>query len=299
MKNLSEKIQPLGKLFNGTWSKILARKDRPEIEILSLNHLNDELWGLHKQELMVIGARTSQGKTSFALQVAWDVASQNIPVNFFSLEMTKEALVERLFCQQMSVDNCSLRKGGASRPDIIEKARQFKDTIAKIPLLITNGIGKSITELYYLIERLGPKPAVIIIDYVQAIAKLKGETYEVMNEYIRRFRELSIKHNLCGILLSQINRGAMATESKEPALWLLKSTGVLEEHADTALLLHWDYFYSNNSDDFNRYDIIIAKQKNGVTGKSRCLFYPQFYRFEDISYAAIDEIKREFSGRLF
>ena len=93
------------------------------------------------------------------------------------------------------------------------------------------------------------------------------------------------------MLIAQINRGAMATGDKRPALWLLKSTGVLEEHADLVLLLHWDYFYSNKKEHFNDFEIIIAKHKEGITGTIKCNFYPIHYRFEEI------EIDREFEHK--
>lgn len=275
----------------------MQQGDKPELPLTSLSYLNDKLWGLRRKELVVIGGRTSQGKSSLALQIAWDLAIQNYPVHLLSLEMTNKALMKRLFCQQMQVPNAVLMRGGVT-PEISAKASVFQDTLRKVPLLITDSIGKTAVELYDLVERLEPKPAVVIVDYIQAIARLRGESYEVMNEYIRRFREMAIEFNFCGILVSQINRGAMKEENKQPALWLLKATGVLEEHADVVLLLHWDYFYRPDEDKKEAYDIIIAKNKDGITGSVSVRFQPEYYRFSDIDMEEAKKIMEAFEGKV-
>ena len=185
MKDVTEKIIPLQNLFAGIWEKIRIRETKPSIVISSLPNLNDKLWGLHRQELMVIGGRTSMAKSAFALQLAWDVALQGFPVHYLSLEMTKEALVERLFCQQMRVENDLLRKG---RFKDEPTAGEFKQKISNMPLLITDTIGNNIQSLYTLIEPVQPRPFVVIIDYIQAIDKLRGERLDTINEYIRFIR---------------------------------------------------------------------------------------------------------------
>jgi replicative DNA helicase len=89
------------------------------------------------------------------------------------------------------------------------------------------------------------------------------------------------RNNFAGVLVSQINRGAMEQQSKEPQLWLLKGSGALEENADTCILLHWDYIYTGNHNKYNDFSIVVAKQRNGPVGKLTVNFYPQYFKFEE------------------
>jgi replicative DNA helicase len=147
-----------------------------------------------------------------------------------------------------------------------------------VPLLITNGLGKTFKDVNTIIDLLDPKPRVVIIDYIQGIRQGEKERAE-LNEYIRNFRQLMVQNNMIGILASQMNRMATANDDKRPALENLKSTGVLEEHADVVFMLHWDYFYTRKEEDKNRYEIIVGKNRNGRTGKHDLWFIPEFYLF--------------------
>ena len=263
-------------IFASAWDKISKRTGTPEIEIGFLPNLSEKLWGLHRGEMMTIGARTSQGKSSFALQLAYEVAKNGHKVYFFSLEMSAEALMERMFCQIGMINNYELLY---NPKEYAKQAENFKETVNDLPLVVTYNIGSTIDQLYQVIEDL-PKPDVIILDYIQAIRKLNSDKLSEVNNYIVRFRELCVEKNFCGIMVSQINRGAMDSQDKKPQLWQLKNSGFLEEHSDTVLLLHWDYFYNNNNERFNEFDIIVAKQRNGATGTVYADFIPQQYRFK-------------------
>lgn len=216
------------------------------------------------------------GKSSFALQIAYDVALQGKRVYFFSLEMSAEALAERLFCRVSKIKNYELLSSPASYGEL---ADGFKKHLKNIPLVITYNIGSTIKDLYQVIEDL-PKPDVVILDYLQAVRKLDIDKLNTINDYILRFRELAQKKQFVAILVSQINRGAMEYEGKEPQLWQLKGSGTIEEHSDTCLLLHWPYFYDTSKNE-KEYKIIIAKQRNGITGAITVNFYPEYYRFEE------------------
>jgi len=266
-------IKPVAEVFATAWKKIQQRQGKPEIEIPFLPALSEKIWGLKRQELTVIGARTSQAKSSFALQTAYHCAKQGFRTYFFSLEMSEEALTERLFCQLALIPNFDL----LLRPKEYEdKAKEFKELLADLPLVIMYKIGSSIKELCNVIEDL-PKPDVVMLDYIQAIRHFEADRLSIINDYILQFRELAVKKNFAGVMVSQINRGAMEAGDKRPQLWLLKSSGTLEEHADTVLLLHWNYFYSNEIKEENNFDVIIAKNRNGVTGTIKAKFEPQYY----------------------
>jgi len=236
---------------------------------------------------MVVASRPSNGKSSFLLQLAYNTAKQGLQTYFFSLEMTAEALSERLFCQVGQINNYNL----FYKPTFYKKeAEDFKEMVKETPLIITYNIGTTIEQLFNILNDL-PKADLVIIDYLQAIKSLREDRLSTLNDYIIRFKTLALEKNFCGILASQINRGAMEDKQKKPKLWLLKGSGTIEEHADTVLLLHWDYFYTNNEVEKNNFDIIVAKQRNGVTGGMNCYFYPQWYRFEEMPVETVEKVE--------
>lgn len=276
-----EKIQPIRMYLSGIHEDFEDRGEKPKLSINTLPILNHKIWGL-KEGLTVLGARTSQGKSALALQIAFDLADQSIPVLFLSLEMTVEALIERLFCNVECVDNHDILTGKFKKDSQIQtKWRTFVEYVSKIPLLITCGIGKDFYEINKLVQIVEPKPRVIIVDYVQAVATKAGQSREMINEYIRYFRQLALENKFAGILCSQINRGAAESKSNEPHLYQLKETGVLEEHADTVLLLHWQNFYTKDPSNANEFKINIAKQRNGRTGDHILIYKPEYYKFTE------------------
>ncbi len=271
------RIRTAQQQFGIAWKKIKERTGTPEIEITSLPRLSEKLWGIHKRETMIIGARTSQAKTSFALQLAWDCAKQGKRVYIFSLEMSEEALLERLFCQTARIPNHELLLNPKKYE---EQAKQFIELLQDMPIIITYKIGSNVKQLWQAIQEL-PKADVVIVDYVQMIHHFNTDRLHAITEYVNSFRELCVKKDFAGILISQVNRMAMDKGQNQPKLWLLKGSGSLEETADTCLLLHWDFFYTNNENKRSDFIINIAKQRNGLTGTVLVDFHPQYYRFEE------------------
>jgi replicative DNA helicase len=266
-------IRPVSDVFDTAWQEIQQRQGKPGIEIPFLPSLSEKIWGLSRKEMLVIGARTGQGKSSLALLLAYHCAKQGFRAHFYSLEMTAEALTERLFCQLCGITYGDLQ----SNPQVYAKqASEFKEFLKDLPLLITYKIGSTIDELYQVIEDL-PKPDVVIVDYLQAVRHLDTERLTVINDYILKFRELAVKKNFAGIMVSQVNRGAMDSGDKRPQLWLLKSSGAIEEHCDTCLLLHYPYSYSGDLKEYDDFEIIIAKNRKGMTGTIKAKFEPQYY----------------------
>lgn len=265
-------IQPIQEVWNTAWLDIQKRTGEPEISIPFLPALSEKLWGLHRKEMTVVGARTSQGKTTFALQLAYHCAKQGFKTHILSLEMSPEALVERLFCQVCRISNYGLL---TNPQDYEERAKEFSDYLKDLPLVLMYKIGSTIQELYKLIESI---PAdVVILDYIQAIRSLEFDRLALINDYIIRFRELCVKKNMAGVMISQINRGAMEDRERLPQLWHLKASGTLEEHADSVILLHWPYFYTGKEEERSNFKVIIAKNRNGMLGTVEATFEPAHY----------------------
>lgn len=271
--------KPIRHLLESVGKALADRGQSPELPLQTLPLLNRKIWGIQSKRLYVLGARTSQGKSSLALQIAWDLSLQKYQVLFLSLEMTNEEMIERLFCLSQRVNNLDLLMGKFS--NYRNQWERFKEEVNSSPyLLLCDGMGKSWEDIDLLIQNLTPKPRVIILDYIQCIKASTIEKREVIDEYIRHFREMAIEHNFAAILCSQVNRASVETTSKEPSLNHLKGTGFLEEHADKVLLLHYPYFYDDTLNQ-NEYKLLVAKNRNGRTGYVDIRFKPEFYLFED------------------
>lgn len=187
--------------------------------------------------------------------------------------------MERMFVNYSNAPNWKLQRGCFK--DLQSEWHKFEKWVNSVPLMITEGHGKSWVEIDELIKRLNPKPRAIILDYVQCISSPNFDRKGVIDEYIRSFRKHCMDNNYAAILCSQINRaGAAGSDNNEPGMHNLKETGCLEEIADKVILLHWPWFYNNNEDK-NKYKLILAKNRNGGTGSVDMRYIPEFYRFED------------------
>ena len=274
-------LNRIGEIAEDLKEIMINRGNNPELPILSLPTLNSKIWGLHKKKLTVIAARTSHGKSAFALQLAVDIAKQGKEVLFLSLEMNRQDMVERIFCNQKQIDNYHLLTGHFK--DNAQYEKQYYDFLKEVddmPLVFSDCIGRSWKEIDALVSGLKQKPQVIILDYIQAI-KLKSDQKEGLDDYIINFRKMAIDHNFAGILCSQINRDNQNEQDKRPQLHQLKGTGVLEEHSDVVIMLYWEYKTTSNESRINYFQANVAKNRNGRTGFVVMKYQPEYYLFTE------------------
>jgi len=269
---------------------LLSRNKKPDLEITTIPDLNEKIWGIPRKAMTVIGARTSQGKSALATQVAFDLADQGHTVLFLSLEMTVEKIGARLFCYQQRFDNIRAFRGAVA--DDIGKLDSFEHGVKNVPLIINDMLGKTWQDIDELLSTTDLKPDVVIVDYIQSIANKGKNQLENINEYIRHFREMAIRKNFAGIICSQINRTVHEDKTVEPQPHQLKSSGFIEEHADLILLLHWPHKYAEKK-DISHYKVFIAKNRDGSTGYVDLKFEPQFYAFSNADPAFIKEVEVE------
>lgn len=262
---------------------LLARKESPELPITSMPELNKKLWGVPKGKMTVVGARTSQGKTSFVLQLAIDILTEKKSIHYFSFEMTKEQIVERMFCNIYKIDNYALLTGKFT--DYFSLWEDFKDHLSNLRIVMSNDFGQSWNDIERYLEVLTVKPDVIIIDYIQAVAKASVEGKGFIDEYIRKFRQMCIDYHIAGIVVSQLNRQTMEDNKGVPSLHNLKGTGFLEELADMVCLLEWTGKQEQKPD----FIVNVAKNRNGRTGIIKVKYEPEFYRFSDFPNEELDE----------
>lgn len=270
----------IGYCFEPMVEEIKKRGQTPELQITSLPKLNEDIWGIRKRKLTVIGARTSNGKSAFAVQICYDLALQNKSIVFLSLEMENLECAERLLSHHYNLNNRFLQ--GGEPPDFYEKGVLLGELLKKKKFFISDCIGKTWKEINDLIEmwhQYGKIPDAIFLDYIQNTKGI-GPTKDALDEYIRKFREMAIRYNFAAVICSQVNRTSQENEDKSPQLHQLKGTGFLEEHSDIVLLLHWPYKYGGK--DLNHFELHIAKNKMGDTGWRNLKYEPKFCKFSEI-----------------
>lgn len=273
--NIADLIEPLMK-------DLRNRTNSPELPLQSLPGLSDMVWGIRKRKLTVIGARTSQGKSTFAVQLCYDLALQDKKVVFFSLEMENLECAERLLAHSLEIPNLILMKGGGYR--LYERAAEFWGIMSKKNFLISDCIGHGWREIEAMIKLWWENktvPDVVVLDYIQQV-KGDGNDKQVFDEYIKQFRDMAIRYNFAAIICSQVNRTSQDSDDKSPQLHQLKGTGGLEEKADVVFLLHWPWFYDDTKEK-NHFELQVAKNKGGPTGWLNIMYEPEFFRFKDIS----------------
>mgnify|MGYP002511329883 CR=1 FL=1 len=247
--------------------------------------LDYKLSGLQRSDLILIAARPSMGKTAFVLNIAQHVAfRQNLAVAIFSLEMSKEQLVNRLFSLESHVDAQVLRTGNLKDTEW-EKLIEGAGTIGKSRVIIDDTSGISITEMRskcrkYKLE-LGLD--LIIIDYLQLMSGSGGRSNESrqqeISEISRSLKGLARELNVPVIALSQLSRAVESRTDKRPMLSDLRESGAIEQDADVCMFIYREDYYIPDTEDKNIAEIIIAKQRNGPIGTVRLAWMPQYTRF--------------------
>ena len=247
--------------------------------------LDYKLSGLQRSDLILIAARPSMGKTAFVLNIAQHVAfRQNLAVAIFSLEMSKEQLVNRLFSLESHVDAQALRTGNLKDTEW-EKLIEGAGRIGKSRMIIDDTSGISIAEMRskcrkYKLE-LGLD--LIIIDYLQLMSGSGGRSNESrqqeISEISRSLKGLARELNVPVIALSQLSRAVEQRTDKRPMLSDLRESGAIEQDADVVMFLYRDDYYNKDTEHPNEAEVIIAKQRNGPIGTVNLIWKPEYTKF--------------------
>ena len=247
--------------------------------------LDYKLSGLQPSDLILVAARPSMGKTAFVLNIAQYVAfKKNRSVAIFSLEMSKEQLVNRLFSLESQVDAQALRTGNMKDSDW-EKLIEGAGTIGNSRMIIDDTSGISISEMRSKCRKYKLEIGLdlIIIDYLQLMSGSGGRKNESrqqeISEISRSLKGLARELNVPVIALSQLSRAVEQRTDKRPMLSDLRESGAIEQDADVCMFIYRDDYYNPDTEDKNIAEIIIAKQRNGPIGTVRLAWMPQYTRF--------------------
>ena len=251
--------------------------------------LDYKLSGFQPSDFILIAARPSMGKTAFVLNIAQYMAfKKNKAVAIFSLEMSKEQLVNRLFSLESQVDAQSLRTGNMKDSDW-EKLIEGAGIIGQSKLIIDDTPGISISELrskcrkYKLEHGLD----IIIIDYLQLMTGSVGRSSESRQQEVsdisRQLKGLARELNVPVVSLSQLSRAVESRPDKRPMLSDLRESGAIEQDADVVMFIYRDEYYNKDSEFKKQAEIIIAKQRNGPVGTVNLAWLGEYIKFANLS----------------
>ena len=245
--------------------------------------------GLQPSDLILVAARPSMGKTAFTLNIAQYVAlREKKPVAFFSLEMSKEQLVQRMICAEAAIDSSRLRVGDLADSDW-PKLINACNKLYEAPLFIDDTAGITVTEMRSKARRLKAEHGLqlIVIDYLQLMqgsSSRSGENrQQEISEISRSLKALARELHVPVIALSQLSRSVESRQIKRPMLSDLRESGSLEQDADIVSFLYREDYYTPETENKNITEIIIAKHRNGPVDTVKLFFHKQFTRFADLA----------------
>ena len=248
--------------------------------------LDSRTAGMQPSDLILIAARPSMGKTAFVLNIAQHVAfKQNMTVAIFSLEMSKEQLVNRMFSLESKVDAQDLRTGQLSEADW-EKLIESAGTIAQSNLIIDDTPGISIAEMRSKCRKykMDHDLKLIIIDYLQLMSG-SGKTdsrQQEISDISRSLKSLARELSVPVIALSQLSRAVEQRPDHRPMLSDLRESGAIEQDADVVMFIYRDDYYNHDTEKKNVAEIIVAKQRNGPIGTVELVWLPNYTQFANM-----------------
>jgi replicative DNA helicase len=289
--NIAEKkagqAQELGKVAMEVYD-LLEGKQRRGIPT-GYHELDEMLNGLQEGEMIIVAARPSMGKTAFSMNVVENIAAQGIPCAVFSLEMSAQALAQRMICSRAEIDAHLVRKGMIRNHEFQELARVCNE-LRRFPIFVDDTPGLTPMTLRAKARRLKRQHNIgmIMIDYMQLMDNPGVESrQQQISEISRAIKHVARDLRVPVIALSQLNRATESREGNRPRMSDLRESGSIEQDADVICLLHREDYYKRQSDPDhvpdNIAEVIVAKQRNGPTGTAKLFFKSKTATFENLA----------------
>jgi len=250
--------------------------------------LDAKLAGLHPANLVVIAARPSMGKSALALNVAQNIAERGEPVAVFTLEMSREEVVQRLLSSMAGVDSHKLRTGQLS-PELWQRVVREASKLYQMPFFVDDSPDLTVTAIRAKCRRMRRKQGLglVVVDYLQLMqgpTRSENRQQEIA-DISRALKNLARELHVPVIAVSQLNRQLEARENKRPRLGDLRESGAIEQDADIVVFIYRDEYYNPGSDEPGLAEINIAKHRAGGTGTVLMNFAAEFTRFRNYTSA--------------
>jgi replicative DNA helicase len=286
---------PVKNILRGTFQaieKLYDRKSHVTGVATGFRKFDEMTAGLQPADLVVVAGRPSMGKTSFCLNIAESTAlREKTPVGIFSLEMSKEQLVQRMLCSVAKVDSHKLRTGFL-RDEDWPKLTRAAGALSEAPIFIDDTPGISLLEMRAKARRLKAEQGLglVIIDYLQLISgRGRSESrQQEISEISRSLKAMAKELGVPVVALSQLSRAVESRQPPRPQLSDLRESGAIEQDADVVVFLYRPAFYRTRREEEDEEaedtttEVIIGKQRNGPTGTVHLAFLREYTRFEDL-----------------
>ena len=249
--------------------------------------LDDILSGLNKSNLILVAARPAMGKTSFALNIAQHAAlKKNSKVAIFSLEMSKEEIVNRIWFSEAMIESSKIKEG-KMQPNDWEQLTTALSILSKAPIYIDDTAATSVMEMRAKCRRLASEHGLdlIIVDHIQLMqaSRRTDNRQQEISEISRSLKMLAKDMQIPVVALSQLSRASESRTDKRPLLSDLRESGAIEQDADIVMMLYRDEYYHPEDSEFpGEAEVIIAKHRSGETGRIRLKWQGEFTRFVSI-----------------
>jgi replicative DNA helicase len=286
-RRVGDSMASLGSLFSPILEELEALEAAgSEVTGLStgFRDLDRKLTGLHPANLIIIAARPAMGKSALTANVAVNVALTGKAVAFFSLEMSKEEVAQRMLCAMARIDSMKLRTGkiGESAwPRLTDAAGRLYSA----PVFVDDSPVVTVTDIRAKCRRLKRQHglALVVVDYMQLMQGAARENrQQEIAEISRSLKNLARELEVPIIAVSQLNRNLEQREDKRPRLGDLRESGSLEQDADIVIFIYRDEYYNEATEQKGIAEVIVAKHRAGSTGKVDMTFMPEFTRFSDL-----------------
>jgi replicative DNA helicase len=296
-RTLREHLAPVSELAPGAL-EMIQRLYEQEGEVTGVETGFEDLdrltTGFHKSDLIILAARPAMGKTAMALNAIWHASGEKkMPVAIFSLEMSKEQLVQRLISQTTRISAQALRSGNVKAEDWPKLVRGVAE-VSRAPIWIDDTAGVTLMEIRAKVRRLASQLNVaselplslVVVDYLQLMVgqgnRAENRQQEIA-EISRGLKVLARDLNVPVLAIAQLSRAVEARHDKRPLLSDLRDSGAIEQDADMVMFLYRDEYYNPESDDKGIAEVIVGKHRNGPTGKIQLAWMEQYTKFGSLA----------------
>lgn len=292
----STDIVPISDIMMSTYQDMVENAQNPG-QLTGLDtgfdELNRRCGGFHGGEFILIAGRPGMGKSSFAVNIAENVAIRDRKtVAIFNLEMPKDAILKRIICSQASIESQKLLSGNIDGNDWISLGR-IVDKLASAPLYINDSPLITVSEIKAKCHRLKQTNglSLIVIDYLQLMQSGSNteSRQQAVSDISRSLKVMAKELNVPVIALSQLSRASETRTDKRPMLSDIRESGSIEQDADMVIFLYRDEYYNKDTEDKNKAEVIIAKHRAGETGMFKLGWQGKYTKFLNIEYRAQEE----------